>query len=202
MPAPPDPPIDGLEEAGYLTNETVFNLTERPRRLLVIGGGPLGLRVGAGVRTARLRGDHRAREPYFLPGEERDAAEILADALRRDGIEVRLNTEVASVARGNRAKARATSATTTRTRRSTVDEILVGVGRVPNVEGLNLEAAGVEYDRERGVGSTILCRPPTGGSTPPAMSRCEHEIHPHGGRHGAHRDPERAVLGPQELSSL
>ena len=49
------PPIPGLAEAGYLTNETVFELTERPPRLAVIGAGPDRLRAGAGVRAARLR---------------------------------------------------------------------------------------------------------------------------------------------------
>jgi len=90
------------------------------------------------------------REPYFLPDEERDAADILADSLRRDGIDVRLNTEARSVTRGDGEKlvrlindgAEATVA---------VDEILAGAGRVPNVEGLDLDAAGVEYDLEHGI---------------------------------------------------
>ena len=144
------PPIEGLEAAGYLTNETVFNLTERPRRLLVIGGGPLGCelaqafaRLGCEVIIAHM-------EPYFLPGEERDAAEILSNALRRDGIEVRLNTEVASVMMVEGEKhVRLVNDHEEST--VVVDEILAGVGRVPNVEGLNLEAAGVNYDHERGV---------------------------------------------------
>jgi pyruvate/2-oxoglutarate dehydrogenase complex dihydrolipoamide dehydrogenase (E3) component len=144
------PSIEGLEAAGYLTNETVFNLTERPRRLLVIGGGPLGCelsqafaRLGCAVIIAN-------RERYFLPGEERDAAEILADALRRDGIEVRLNTEVSSVIlRDGEKHVRLVNDNQETT--VAVDEILVGTGRVPNVEGLNLEAAGIAYDHEHGV---------------------------------------------------
>jgi pyruvate/2-oxoglutarate dehydrogenase complex dihydrolipoamide dehydrogenase (E3) component len=144
------PPIEGLEEAGYLTNETVFNLTARPRRLLVIGGGPLGCELAQAF--ARL-GSHviiANREPYFLPGEERDAAEILADSLRRDGIEVRLNTEVRSVTRVDGEK-RVRLINDGEEATVAVDEILTGAGRVPNVEGLGLEAAGVEYDLERGV---------------------------------------------------
>ncbi len=144
------PPIAGSAETGYLTNETVFNLTERPRRLLVIGGGPLGCelaqafaRLGCAVVIAN-------REPYFLAGEERDAAELLADALRRDGIEVRLNTEVTEIAARNGEK-HATLVSYDWVDTVAVDEILVGVGRVPNVDGLNLEAAGVAYDGERGV---------------------------------------------------
>ena len=144
------PDIDGLEAAGYLTNETVFNLTARPRRLLVIGGGPLGCelaqafcRLGSAVTIA-------SHEPYFLPGEERDAAEILAHALRRDGIDVRLNTDVKSVvAEAGEKRARLVNYDQDVT--VAVDEILAGAGRVPHVEGLNLEAAGVDYDPRRGV---------------------------------------------------
>ncbi len=144
------PPIEGLEAAGYLTNESVFNLTQRPRRLLVIGGGPLGCELAQAF--ARLGCDViiANREPYFLPGEERDAAAILADALRRDGIEVRLNTEVTSVTRHDGEK-HVRLHNDNQESTLAVDEILVGAGRLPNVEGLNLEAAGVEYDSVHGV---------------------------------------------------
>lgn len=144
------PLIEGLAEAGYLTNETVFNLTERPRRLLVIGGGPLGCELAQAFARLGCEVIIASQEPYFLPGEERDAAEILADALRRDGIDVRLNTEVTSVtSRGGQKLARLVNDNQEAT--VAVDEILAGVGRAPNVEGLNLEAAGVEYDGEHGV---------------------------------------------------
>ena len=144
------PDIDGLEQAGFLTNETVFNLTKRPGRLLVIGGGPLSCelaqafaRLGCAVIIAN-------RETYFLPGEERDAADLLADALRHDGIEVRLNTEVKRVTVRDGEK-HVVLVNDNQETMVTVDEILAGVGRIPNVEGLNLEAAGVAYDREHGV---------------------------------------------------
>ena len=144
------PSIEGLEEVGYLTNETVFNLTARPRRLLVIGGGPLGCELAQGFGRLGCDVIIANREPYFLPDEERDAAEILADSLRRDGIDVRLNTEVRSVTRRGGEK-RVCLINDGEEATVTVDEILAGVGRVPNVEGLDLEAAGVEYDLEHGV---------------------------------------------------
>jgi pyruvate/2-oxoglutarate dehydrogenase complex dihydrolipoamide dehydrogenase (E3) component len=144
------PHIEGIEAAGYLTNETVFNLTTRPRRLLVVGGGPLGCelaqafcRLGCAVTIA-------GHEPYFLPGEERDAADILAHALRRDGVDVRLNTDVESVVvEAGEKRARLVNYDQDVT--VAVDEILAGAGRVPHVEGLNLEAAGVDYDPRKGV---------------------------------------------------
>ena len=144
------PAIEGLLEAGYLTNESVFNLTERPRRLMVSGGGPLGCelaqafcRLGCDVTIVH-------RTPQFLPGEDRDAAQILAQALGKDGIQVRLNTEVTKVAKSGREK-RVHLRSDDYESVVEVDEILVGAGRIPNVEGLNLKAARVEYDKDQGV---------------------------------------------------
>ncbi len=144
------PPIAGCAESGYLTNETVFNLTERPRRLLVIGGGPLACELAQAFSRLGCQVIIANREPYFLPGEERDAAEILADALRRDGIQVRLDTQVREIVARNGEK-HATLVSYDWVDTVVVDEVLIGVGRVPNVDGLDLAAAGVEYDHEHGV---------------------------------------------------
>ncbi len=144
------PAIPGLSETGYLTNETVFDLAERPRRLLVVGGGPLGCelaqafcRLGSQVIIAQ-------DDPTFLPKEERDAAQILADALARDGVEVHLNTSVAAAHAEGDQKVVDLVSEDSRIQVS-VDQILVGIGRAPNVEDLGLEAAGVRYDRAAGV---------------------------------------------------
>ncbi len=144
------PCIDGLEEAGYLTNETVFNLTERPGRLLVIGGGPLGCELAQAFARLGSEVTIAQREAFFLPGEERDAAEILSQALARDGIRLWLNTEVRKVTTSGGEK-RVHLVSYDQKATVAVDEILVGVGRAPNVEGLNLEAAGVAYDKDDGV---------------------------------------------------
>ena len=147
---PDTPTITGLAESGYLTNETAFNLTEAPGRLLVIGGGPLGCEMAQafcrlGVRTVIVE-DY----PLFLPREERDAAQILADSFARDGMEVRLNTRAVSVRVENGEKFIDVVIDDHRTT-IVADAILTGTGRVPNVDGLNLEAAGVEYDNVTGV---------------------------------------------------
>jgi pyruvate/2-oxoglutarate dehydrogenase complex dihydrolipoamide dehydrogenase (E3) component len=134
----PIPPIAGCAESGYLTNETIFNLTERPRRLLVIGGGPLGCELAQAFSRLGCEVIIANREPYFLPGEERDAAEILADALRRDGIQVRLDTQVREIVARNGEK-HATLVSYDWVDTVAVDEVLIGVGRVPNVDGLDLE---------------------------------------------------------------
>jgi pyruvate/2-oxoglutarate dehydrogenase complex dihydrolipoamide dehydrogenase (E3) component len=147
---PLTPPIPGLAEAGYLTNENVFNLAECPRRLLVMGGGPLGCelaqafcRFGSHVIIAQ-------DDPMFLPKEERDAAQILSDALARDGVEIHLNTTVVAVRMEGVRKIVDLVSEDDKFSVS-VDEILAGIGRAPNVEGMNLEAAGVRYDTETGI---------------------------------------------------
>ncbi|TIN64357.1 MAG: FAD-containing oxidoreductase, partial [Mesorhizobium sp.] len=73
------PTIPGLADAGYLSNETMFDLTECPKRLLVIGGGPLGCEAAQAFCLLGAKVIQAQREPMFLPGEERDAAQILSD---------------------------------------------------------------------------------------------------------------------------
>ena len=144
------PPIPGLEEAGYLTYENVFDLTECPKRLLVIGGGPVGCELAQAFARLGSRVTLVQDEAMFLGHEERDAAQLLSDSLARDGIEIHLDTQTSSVRiEGNDKVADLIRDDTKRT--VAVDQILVGVGTAPNVHGLELEAAGVEYDRELGI---------------------------------------------------
>jgi pyruvate/2-oxoglutarate dehydrogenase complex dihydrolipoamide dehydrogenase (E3) component len=140
------PPIPGLEEAGFLTNHTVFDLTEQPRRMAVIGGGPIGCELAQ--TFARLGTEVTIVEmaDQFLSREDRDAANLLAASLKRDGVQVLLSTTLDSVEKTGDEKVLLLS-TPDGERRVTVDSILVGVGRMPNIEGLDLEVAGVEYDR-------------------------------------------------------
>lgn len=147
---PTIPDVDGLAEAGFLTNETVFNLTDLPRRLLVVGGGPLGCELAQAFRRFGCQVIIVTRSPQFLPKEDRDAAEMLALAFSRDGIDIRLNATVSRVTRAADEKVAHVKADGIE-KAIAVDEILVGVGRAPNVAGLNLEAAGVDYDEKEGV---------------------------------------------------
>jgi pyruvate/2-oxoglutarate dehydrogenase complex dihydrolipoamide dehydrogenase (E3) component len=147
---PDTPSIPGLAEAGYLTNETVFDLTELPRRLLVIGGGPLGCELAQAFCRFGAQTTIAQSWPMFLPNEERDAAQILSDSFASDGIEVRLNTEAVRV-RVEHGQKLVDLVSDDYKSTVAVDAILTGTGRVPNVEGLDLEAAGVDYDTATGV---------------------------------------------------
>ena len=140
------PPIPGIEEAGYLTNETVFGLTALPRRLAVIGAGPIGCELAQAF--ARFGSQVFLFEALHgvLPNEDPQAAEILHRALLRDGVQMLCCGKELRVARGDGCK-RLTVDSHGMHHDVEVDEILVGVGRAPNVEGLGLEAAGVAYDK-------------------------------------------------------
>jgi pyruvate/2-oxoglutarate dehydrogenase complex dihydrolipoamide dehydrogenase (E3) component len=143
-------PIPGLADAGYLTNETVFSLTELPRRVVVIGAGPIGCelaqvfqRFGAEVTLLEVA-------PQILIREDRDAAERVERAMVRDGVSIVTGCKITGVERRGTEKLIAIEHEGVR-RDVATDEIIVGVGRVPAVEGLNLEAASIEYDKQNGV---------------------------------------------------
>jgi pyruvate/2-oxoglutarate dehydrogenase complex dihydrolipoamide dehydrogenase (E3) component len=140
------PDIPGLAEAGYLTNETVFSLTELPRRLAVIGAGPIGCELAQAFARfgseVSLLGNH----PQILPREDRPAAALVQQAMARDGVKLTLGCKVLGVEKQGTDKLLRLDSGAVR-----ADEILVGVGRTPNVDGLNLEAAGVASDARTGV---------------------------------------------------
>jgi pyruvate/2-oxoglutarate dehydrogenase complex dihydrolipoamide dehydrogenase (E3) component len=144
---PAAPPIPRLAEAGYLTNETVFSLTELPRRLAVIGAGPIGCEMAQTFRRLGAEVWLLEAQDQILTREDRDAAEILQRAFVREGIHLVLGCKILEVETRGREKIIRFEGNTS-CADVPVDEILVGAGRAPNVEGLNLEAAGVGYTRD------------------------------------------------------
>jgi pyruvate/2-oxoglutarate dehydrogenase complex dihydrolipoamide dehydrogenase (E3) component len=138
------PPIPGLAEAGYLTNETVFSLTELPSRLAVIGAGPVGCELVQAFARFGCRVPLIEAGPHILGGEDGDAAGILHSAFVREGIDLQLGAKILGVEKRGGEKI-------LRLERDgqvvAVDEILVGVGRAPNVEGLGLEKGGISFDQ-------------------------------------------------------
>ncbi|GAB4377613.1 MAG: mercuric reductase [Elainellaceae cyanobacterium] len=144
------PSIPGLAEAGYLTNETVFNLTDRPNRLAVIGGGPIGCELAQAFQRLGCQVTIFHRGTHLLNKEDADAAEIVQQQFIREGINLVLGCQLERVE--TTAAGKMIYFTCNGQDKSiAVDEILAGAGRAPNVEGLNLEAVGVEYDSKRGV---------------------------------------------------
>ncbi len=133
------PPIEGLEEAGCLTNENLFSLRERPRRLLVLGGGPIGLEMAQAFARLGSRVTLVERLPQLLPQEDPELARILERRLVAEGIDVHTGVTaeaVLSTPDGHQVRCSGGH-------RFVADRILVALGRRPNVESLNLAAAGV-----------------------------------------------------------
>ncbi len=144
------PDIPGLAEAGYLTNESLFEITTLPKSLLVIGGGPVGCEVAQAMCRLGCRTFIVHAEPLFLPKEERDAAQLLADSMSRDGVEIHLNTRVVSVrVEGGKKVVETQNAGDVST--FEVEQILTGIGREPALDGLNLPAAGVDFNARTGI---------------------------------------------------
>ncbi|HKT34527.1 MAG TPA: mercuric reductase [Nitrospira sp.] len=142
-----EPSIPGLKEAGYFTNESVFSLTSLPPRIGVIGAGPIGCEMAQvfarfGSRVSLIEAKHG-----ILPNEDRDAAQVLEQQIVADGVSLLCcgqGLQVSKTADGKRLIGTSHG----RQYDVIVDEILVGVGRTPNVEGLGLETAGVEFDAQ------------------------------------------------------
>lgn len=145
------PNIDGIEDAGYLTNETVFNLTEQPRRLAVIGGGPIGCELAQSFRRLGSQVVLFERANHILRREDADAAEIVQQSFIKEGVKLVLSTTLHRVEKTPQGKVIYFSSGEGEEQSIVVDEILVGAGRAPNVDKLNLDAVGVDYDPRKGV---------------------------------------------------
>ncbi len=141
------PPIPGLAESNPLTNETLFSLTTRPRRLAVIGAGPIGLEMAQsfarfGSDVTVLNADARA-----MPRDDADAAAVIDAHLRNDGVTFHHGVKITRVERaGNETTLHFTEGE--KTLHVTADALLVAAGRTPNVDGLGLEQAGVTFNKQ------------------------------------------------------
>ncbi len=144
------PPIPGLADAGFLTNETVFSLTELPRRKAVIGAGPIGCELGQVFRRLGAEVTILEAADRILIRDDPDAALRVEQAMARDGVQVVKGCRIVGVDRSGPEKTVALECEGKSTQ-LTVDEIIVGAGRIPMVEGLGLESACVEYDRRTGI---------------------------------------------------
>lgn len=145
-----EPPVDGLADTGFLTNETVFSLTEQPRRLAVIGGGPLGCELAQTFSRLGCEVTIFDKASHLLTREDADAAKVLQNTFVREGIKLILDCKFTKVTEDGAEKILHFECCD-KTEQVRVDEILIGAGRVPNVDGLNLERVGVQYDTRHGV---------------------------------------------------
>lgn len=139
--SPRVPPIPGLGDVPFLTNESVFDLTDLPAHLLVIGAGPIGLEMAQAFR--RLGSRVTVLEKFrALPKDDPELAAILLDRLREEGVEIREEVDIAGVS--GSAGAISVDLGDSRVEGS---HLLVATGRAPALDGLDLEAAGIDYEK-------------------------------------------------------
>jgi pyruvate/2-oxoglutarate dehydrogenase complex dihydrolipoamide dehydrogenase (E3) component len=140
------PPIPGLKEAGYLTSDTLWELKEQPRRLVVLGGGPIGseltqafARLGSQVTQVEML-------PRILPREDEDIAKMVTERFRGEGVDVRTGTKAKAV-RVVDGEKRLVCEKDGKEEEIAFDQILVAVGRVARLKGYGLEEVGVKTGR-------------------------------------------------------
>ncbi len=143
---PSVPAIPGLDTVDFLTNESVFALTQQPRRLLIIGAGPIGLelaqafaRLGSAVHVIDVA-------PQLLPREDPDVVPVIRAAFDRENVRFTLGAEITAVApSADTVRVSLVAAGAEQTLEG--DALLVATGRAPNTDGLGLDGAGVKTKR-------------------------------------------------------
>ncbi len=155
---PAAPPIPGLETCDYLDSETVWELEELPKRLLVVGAGPIGIELGQAFHRLGAEVTVAQRSSHILTKEDADVSEQMLKYLSEDGITFRLNTVLTEISNGPDGAASVTFKPTSpadgtarnNASQELFDKILICTGRTPNVEGLGLENLGLHVTK-RGI---------------------------------------------------
>ena len=140
------PKIEGIDSVPYFTNETVFDeLHDKPGSMIILGGGPIGCELGQAFSRLGVKITILQSGGQLMPPEDADVAELMQNRFKREGIDVHLNVQT------QRARCRdGKIVLKTNGGELSADALLIASGRMPNVGSLNLEAAGVKYDK-RGV---------------------------------------------------
>ncbi len=140
------PPIPGLAEAGYLTSDTIWQLREQPKRLIVLGGGPIGSELTQAFARLGSQVTQIEMLPRLLVREDPEVSQLVIDRFRAEGVDVRVNTQAKAVVIENGEKLLVCESEG-REERVAFDAILVAVGRVARLKGFGLEELGVKTGR-------------------------------------------------------
>ena len=145
------PEIDGMNLIPFFTNETIFDeLKEKPERIIVLGGGPIGCELGQVLARLGVKVTILQRASQLLPREDSDVAEILQRQLEREDVRIESGAEAKTAARdGNSVRVDCLRKDGSSFQLN-ADALLVAAGRIPNIDKLNLDAAGVRFNK-RGV---------------------------------------------------
>ncbi|CAN5146777.1 hypothetical protein BH20ACI2_BH20ACI2_04780 [soil metagenome] len=143
------PPIDGLRDVGFITNEEVFKLKELPPRLIVLGAGAIGMELGQAFSRLGSRVTIVEMADRILIKEDEEVSALMEELLHNAGLEVLTKTKAVKVHKSADGAKIVTVESNEKTFEIEADEILAAVGRQPNINGLDLEKAGVDYDRKQ-----------------------------------------------------
>jgi len=140
---PVEPPIEGLAEAGFVTSENLFELTDPPASFVNIGGGPIAVEMVQGFTRLGIPVTLLQKGPRILPKDELALVELLIDKLRKEDVDLRFDVDIEKVTvEGGKKVVTGTEAGAPA--RWEADELLVAVGRTPNTQDLGLEDLGIE----------------------------------------------------------
>jgi pyruvate/2-oxoglutarate dehydrogenase complex dihydrolipoamide dehydrogenase (E3) component len=146
---PAAPPLEGLKEAGFITNEEVFQLQKLPEKLIVLGGGAIGLELGQSFQRFGSKVTIVETAQRVLIKEDEEASALITRILKNEGVEILTNTKAVRAKKGAAGAKVLIVETGGAQSEIEADEILVAVGRQPNTDGLELEKAGVKFDKKQ-----------------------------------------------------
>lgn len=137
------PPIDGLENVKYLTNQTIFEMKEFPQEMTILGGGPIGIEMACAFNAFGVKITILEMNKQILANEDAELSALLAQHMKSQGIEIKTNSKLAKVSYDENIKLLIEQSDGAKTQLST-QSLLIAVGRRPNIENLGLENIGVE----------------------------------------------------------
>ncbi len=143
------PPIEGLKEAGFITNEEIFHLKDLPERLIVLGGGAIGVEMAQAFQRLGAKVSIIEMAEHILSKEDVEVSKFMENLLQKEGVEILTESKAVKVRKKNRGEKIVTIEKNGKTDEIVGNEILAAVGRKPTIENLDLEKANVKYDKKR-----------------------------------------------------
>jgi pyruvate/2-oxoglutarate dehydrogenase complex dihydrolipoamide dehydrogenase (E3) component len=140
------PPIPGLADVSYFTNENIFNIQKLPEKLLILGGGPIGLELGQGFRHLGSEVEIIDIAPHLFPKDDQEVVPLMEQLLRKEGIILTLSAKISQVKK-NRDEITVVIEKDGITREVAGSHLLVSLGRKPVTKDMGLEKAGVKVDQ-------------------------------------------------------
>ncbi len=142
------PPIEGLSDTEYLTNETFFSLDKLPQSLLILGGGPIGCEMASALNRLGVKVQLVEMADRILPREDEEVVALLSDMMRKEGVQIFTSMKAIRASQKDEIISLHVQDEQGKVEILSADQLLVAVGRTPGIEGLNLDAVGVNYDKK------------------------------------------------------